>query len=129
MAKDLSSIGSSTIKVEAKDFHIDFIADADGILKRKVTFGEDDDSSGEEDDRKSNNVYEATFATDQIARITKLAGLSTTMQIFPTTGLPLLFRTSVGSLGKISVYVKSKEEIEAEANPVAEEDDDDSDDE
>ena len=38
MCKDLSSIGSTNIKVIAKNFHIEFIADADGILKRKVVF-------------------------------------------------------------------------------------------
>jgi hypothetical protein len=34
------------------------------------------------------------------------------MQIFP--GKPLLFRSNIGSLGKISIYIKSKEQIESE---------------
>lgn len=115
MCKDLSSIGSTNITVVAKNFYIEFIADADGILKRKVVFGEptgpDEDDSDDED-----NEYRATFATDQLTRITKLAGLSGTMQIFPATShLPLLFRSSVGSLGKISIYVKSTELVEAES--------------
>ena len=37
------------------------------------------------------------------------------MQIFPGSNeLPLLFRSSVGSLGKISVYIKSKELLDKE---------------
>jgi len=116
MCKDLSSIGSTNIRVVARDFHIEFLADADGILSRKVSFGENDDSDDEDSDEPS-AVYEATFATDQLSRITKLAGLSTTMQIFPgSDNLPLLFRSSVGSLGKISVYIMSKELMEKKKN-------------
>ena len=113
MCKDLSSIGSTNIKVIARNFQIQFIADADGILKRKVVFGEQSipDDSDSEDDIE----YNATFATDQLTRITKLAGLSGNMQIFPArSDLPLLFRTSVGSLGKISIYVKSTELVDEE---------------
>ena len=114
MCKDLSSIGSTNIKVVARDFHIEFIADADGILKRKVTFGENE----EDDDEEEKNLkpeYRATFSTDQLVRITKLAGLSSTMQIFPASkDLPLLFKSSIGSLGKISIFVKSQELVEKE---------------
>ena len=115
MCKDLSSIGSTNITVKARDFHIEFVADADGILKRKVAFGENEDSDGECSGDEESLEYSATFATDQLSRITKLAGLSTTMQIFPgSPKLPLLFRSTVGSLGKISVYVKSRELVEEE---------------
>jgi proliferating cell nuclear antigen PCNA len=114
MCKELSSIGSTNICIEARDFHIDFIADADDILKCRVRLGESDDSDDDEADGSS-TVYDATFTTDQFSRINKIAGLSSTMQIFPGSNeLPLLFRSSVGSLGKISVYIKSKELIEKE---------------
>ena len=116
MCKDLSSIGSTNIHIVAKNFHIEFIADADGILRRKVAFGENEDSDDEDSDDE-NTEYSATFSTDQLTRITKLAGLGNTMQIFPANNnLPLLFRSSVGSLGKISIYVKSKELVEYEAH-------------
>jgi proliferating cell nuclear antigen PCNA len=115
MCKELSSIGSTNIRVKARGFHIDFIADADGILKRKVRLGESDDSDDEEDVNMVTNSYDATFTTDQFTRINKIAGLGSTMQIFPgTNDLPLLFRSSVGSLGKISVYIKSKELLDKE---------------
>ena len=125
MCKDLSSIGSVNINVRARNFHIEFIADADGILKRKVTFGENEDSDDDDDDDDTPEYY-ATFTTDQLSRITKLAGLSNTMQIFPANNsLPLLFRSSVGSLGKISIYVKSQELVEAESRGFIDNDDSD----
>lgn len=112
MCKDLSTIGSANIRVVAQDFRIEFLADADGILSRKVVFGENDDSDSDDGD-KPREIYKATFATDQLSRITKIAGLSNTMQIFPgSDDLPLLFRSSVGSIGKISVYIMSKELME-----------------
>ena len=115
MCKELSSIGSTNIRVKARGFHIDFIADADGILKRKVRLGESDDSDDEEGINIITNSYDATFTTDQFTRINTIAGLGSTMQIFPGTNeLPLLFRSSVGSLGKISVYIKSKELLDKE---------------
>jgi proliferating cell nuclear antigen len=127
MCKDLSSIGSTNIKVVARNFHIEFIADADGILKRKVVFGEHEefgDDDDDDDDDESKTEYCATFSTDQLTRITKLSGLSGNIQIFPATSdLPLLFRSSVGSLGKISIYVKSKELIDNEECKYEESDD------
>jgi hypothetical protein len=115
MCKELSSIGSTNIRVESRGFHIDFVADADDILKRKVRLGESDDSDNESESTSQTNVYQSTFTTDQFTRINKIAGLSNTIQIFPgSSTLPLLFRSSVGSLGKISVYIKSKELIEKE---------------
>ena len=115
MCKELSSIGSTNIRVKARGFHIDFIADADGILKRKVRLGESDDSEDEDGIDNVFTSYDATFTTDQFTRINKIAGLGSTMQIFTgTNDLPLLFRSSVGSLGKISIYIKSKELIDRE---------------
>lgn len=110
MCKELSSIGSMNIRVVARNFHIDFIADADDILKRRVRLGETDDSDSDDDEDDESSFFEATFTTDQFSRINKIAGLSTTIQIFNGgERLPLLFRSSVGNLGKISVYIKSKE--------------------
>jgi len=104
MIKDMSNIGT-TMKVIAKNFSIEFNCNAGGILKRKVEFGERSDSDDSEE-------YSQDFITEQLCRITKLSGLSSNIQIFP--GKPLLFRSNIGSLGKISIYIKSKEQIETE---------------
>lgn len=113
MSKELTSIGSNNIKIEAKNCHIDFIADADDILKRRVRLGENDDTDDEHEEQKT---YVATFTTDQLSRINKISGLASNIQIFYGTSLPLLFKTYVGNLGKISLYIKSKEMIEKENN-------------
>jgi proliferating cell nuclear antigen PCNA len=123
MAKDMLSIGT-TIKVTAKNFHIEFACNAGGVIKRKVELGELDDVDTDTDE--STPVYQQEFSIEQLTRITKIAGLSGTMQIFPSVGLPLLFRSSVGSLGKVSIYIKSLEQVEKETCVMGEDSDGDS---
>jgi proliferating cell nuclear antigen PCNA len=124
MCKDMAHIGSM-INVVARNFHIKFRCNAGGVMKRHVEFGEMGDSDDEEEEEDDNVVeYNQDFDTEQLSRITKMAGLSTNMQIYPKQGKPLLFKSAIGSLGKISIYIKSKDLIEKE-NSVLESDDDD----
>lgn len=110
MCKELSSIGSNNIKVAVRTYHVDFIANADGIMKRHVRLGENEESEDEEKEK-----YVGNFTVDQISRITKLAGLSTIIQLYTATSdLPLLFKSSIGNTGEISLYIKSLEITEME---------------
>jgi proliferating cell nuclear antigen PCNA len=113
MMKDICNIGNTTTVV-SKNFHITFKCESGGILERVVEFGETDtieDSTDKE--------YNQEFITEQLLRITKIAGLSTQIKIFP--GFPLLFRSNIGNLGEISLYIKSKEQIDNESHLVSEE--------
>lgn len=112
MCKDIKNIGDD-MTVRAKNFRINFGCDAGGILKRNIEFGEvdvDDDSDSDDEE------YFQKFEIEQLCRITKISGLSEKMHIFP--GKPLLFQSNVGNLGKISIYIKSKEELEEENHTV-----------
>jgi hypothetical protein len=108
LVKEMSNIGN-VMKVISSNYNIEFSCNAGGILKRTVKFGEDDD-----DDEDNNNKQEFSqeYVTEQLYRITKLSGLSNNIQIY--AGKPLLFCSNIGSLGKISIYIKSKEQIESE---------------
>ena len=93
-------------------------------MKRSTEFGETEDSDTEQEDINDDDAeYTEDFNTEQLTKITKLAGLSSTMQIYPKRDNPLLFRTPVGSLGKISIYLKSKglQEVESRAVESSEE--------
>lgn len=110
MLKDFGNIGN-TLTISAKNYKIKFGCNAGGILKRFVEFGEDDELDEPfEDDSK--NGFAQEFNTEQLCRITKLSGLSGNIQIYP--GKPLRLSCNVGDLGKISVYIKSKDQIDAE---------------
>lgn len=111
MNKDLSSIGNM-INVSSRNFRIKFSCETGGILERNVDFGEIDDDLDDNDNTKNINDYNQNFLTEQLSRITKISGLSSQIKIFP--GKPLLFRSKIGNIGEISLYIKSKEEVDAE---------------
>ena len=110
MCKDMTHIGNS-INVISKNFHIKFRCNAGGVMKRHVEFGELEDSDEDVDDNK-NLEYNQDFETEQLSRITKMSGLSSNIQIYTKNGLPLLFKSSIGNLGDISIYIKSKDLID-----------------
>ena len=60
------------------------------------------------------NEYNEDFDTEQLIRIAKISGLSTNMQMFPKQDQPLLFRSNIGNIGKISIFIKSKNQIDKE---------------
>jgi proliferating cell nuclear antigen len=116
MCKDMAHIGSN-INIVSRNFHIKFVCNAGGVMKRHVEFGETEDSDEEDEyDSKKSPEYNQNFDTEQLSRITKIAGLSNNMYIYTQNGSPLLFKSSVGSLGKISIYIKSKDLLEKENN-------------
>jgi len=124
MIKDMTHIGN-VINVVAKNFHITFKCNAGGVMKRHVEFGEFDDSDSDNDSDDDLPIYCQDFDTDQLARITKMAGLSSNMQIYPKTGKPLLFKSNVGTLGKISIYIKSKDSTTPDSYNLESDDSDD----
>lgn len=110
--KDMSNIGN-TVRIVAKDHFIQFECDAGGVLKRTVQFGEIDPTDDIDSSSKRSPSYSQEFSIEQLCRITKIAGFAPSLQIYP--GYPILFRSNIGSLGRVSVYIKSKEQIEHEA--------------
>jgi proliferating cell nuclear antigen len=113
MCKDMTHIGT-IINVVSRNFHIKFRCNAGGVMKRHVEFGEMDESDNESESEEHITEYNQDFDTEQLSRITKMAGLSSNMQIYPHDGKPLRFSSSIGSLGKLSIYIKSKDLIEKE---------------
>lgn len=107
MIRDLN-ISTST-NITAFNSYIIFTCDAGGIMKRSVEFGE-----REPDDLTSTPLYSHDFLTEQLTKISKISGLGTSMQIYYSQDLPLLFKTTIGSIGSISIYIKSKIQLEDE---------------
>lgn len=100
MIKDLNSMGGNSIQVSSNSNLIKFGCNSNGVYSRDIVFGDDDD------DEKLSVVQE--FETEQLTRISKVSGLSTQIQIFQADDLPIMFRSNVGNLGRICVYLKDK---------------------
>lgn len=104
MIKDLSNMGGNNITVCSTENTIKFICNSNGVYSRDIVFGES------ETDEKE--ITSQDFETEQLYRISKVAGLSNQIQIYQLEDLPILFKSNIGSIGKISVYLKDKSLIE-----------------
>jgi proliferating cell nuclear antigen len=111
MCKDMDSI-SQDIEIRATKTSIRFTSDMTGIYSRSILFGATDDDDDDE-------VYLQHFESEQLNNLGRISGLGVTpssnIQVYTKKDMPILFKTNVGTLGKINIYIKSKEQTECEA--------------
>lgn len=107
MCKDMETI-SQSIEIKATKTTIRFTADMSCVYSRSIIFGEGSDDK--------NIIYLQHFESEKLNNLGKISGLGASnvnhIQIYVDTNLPILFRTNVGTLGKIGIYIKSKEQTE-----------------
>ena len=101
MIKDLNNIGGHNISISSSNNLIRFACNSNGVYSRDIIFGDNDDDEEKE-------IVLQDFETEQLIRISKVAGLSTQIQIYQSENLPILFKSNIGNLGKIYVYLKDK---------------------
>ena len=77
----------------------------------------DNDADSDSDESDDEVRYSDSFHTEQLSRIVKVAGLGDNIQVYVNNGLPMMFRTNVGTLGRLSIYIKSKTLIDEEGRP------------
>jgi proliferating cell nuclear antigen PCNA len=114
MIKDMNNI-CNTISITSKNHTISFCCDADGVYKRNVMFGEEE--------YDGNIPFTQQFDTELLTRISKISGLNNVIYIYQSKDLPLKISSQIGNLGKINIYIKSKDQIEDENMNNDEEDD------
>lgn len=108
MCKDMDSI-SHDIEIKSTKSSIRFTADMSCVYSRSIVFGE------QTNDEKIS--YTQHFESEQLNNLGRISGLSVSsgnIQIFTKETLPILFKTNIGTIGKINIYIKSKEQIEKE---------------
>jgi hypothetical protein len=105
---------ANTITINAFDYHTVFASDTASVMKRRVTFGDKSSSAAVVNET---NQFKEVFYSAYVNKTPKLATFSPTIQMFP--GKPILFRTNVGTLGKISIYIKTREQIDKKSAATA----------
>lgn len=106
--KDLNNI-ADTLIVSMRKYSLCISSSAHGVYSREVLFGELDDTTPVH--------YSETFEMEQLVRIVKIAGLGKNIQVFGgSKHIPLLISSSVGQLGSISIFIKSKEQVQQDEN-------------
>jgi proliferating cell nuclear antigen len=108
MCKDMESI-SQNIQIKATKSTVRFTADMSCVYSRSIIFGEGSDEG-------QDIIYCQHFESDKMNNLGKISSLGAStvnhIHIYFNQSLPILFKTSVGTLGKIGIYIKSKEQIE-----------------
>lgn len=102
MCKDMLNIGKEIHVYGNKTFAI-FECETPGIYKKEIHFGEDVVVNTIE----PSSITHYYFDAEQLVRISKISSLCSLLHIFLNDSLPLLLQTQVGSLGTISIFIKS----------------------
>jgi proliferating cell nuclear antigen len=103
---------SDNILVSCKNFNVSFSSD-NSIYTNKITLGEMENSDSEEEENQEEILLQ-NFKSITLTKIIKISGLSTNLQVFIENNLPLIFKSNIGSLGNITLYIKSNELLEKE---------------
>lgn len=109
MCKDMFSI-SNNITIAASKYSITFLCNVGNVYSREVVLGDTDSES------QPVPILDDEYDTEQLSRIHKIAGLSSSMTINCGKQAPLLINSQIGILGKISIYIKSRRQIEYETH-------------
>lgn len=100
--KDMMSI-SDKISICIRSFSVLIRSYTGVVFSREALFGEIEDESP--------ILFEQDFGTDQFRRLLKVSSLNNTLQLSGKDKLPLKISTNVGSLGEISIFIKSEQQI------------------
>lgn len=103
MCKDMLNIGKE-IHVYGNEKFAFFECETPGIYKKQIHFGEELSEDNEVDLSQLTHYY---FDAEQLVRVSKIASLCTLLHVFLKDQLPLLIRAQVGTLGTISIFIKS----------------------
>jgi DNA polymerase III sliding clamp (beta) subunit (PCNA family) len=101
MCKDMLNIGKE-IHVYGNDIYAIFECETPGIYKKMIHFGEE---IKPDDDKEAICHYH--FDAEQLVRISKISSLCSLLHVYLNPSLPLLIKAQVGTLGSISIFIKS----------------------
>lgn len=113
MCKDMLQM-SQTIHIRSTKFNVRFTCNLGSVYSREVMLGETGFMNNNVNINNDETLFEEDFDTEQLSRIIKVASLSSSMNIYCTPEYPMFIHTKIGLIGTISLFLKSKSQIEAE---------------
>lgn len=113
--KDISTTKGRVTELESNGNWIRFYCDNGQIMTADKKHGDIE--------TKEDICYKESFDSALLVKLQKILGLSQNVKVFISDGCPLKFELNIGSLGIISIYIKSREIVDRESNVVEEESD------
>jgi len=101
---------SKTMTITSKLNYIKFYCYGDDLFSRELVIGNEND----EDNCHIKKMFKQDFHTEHIAGLVKCAGQAEMVQVYVDDDNGLKIEINTGSLGTITVYIKSKELIQEE---------------
>lgn len=104
--KEMNMIGGS-LSISMSKYLANISCFTQGIYSKEVSFGEIDDEQP--------YTYQDFFDIELFTRILKITGLNKHIKLYSgDKHLPILLKSSVGTLGTIDIYIKSQDQIKKE---------------
>jgi proliferating cell nuclear antigen PCNA len=100
--KDVLSIGKDVV-LSTNYGKIVFETNAGGIIKRKIEYGDIDDSGA--------LTYREEFESEQFVKICKICNLCSSIVLKTMDAMPLMVSFNVGTLGNMNILLKSKSQV------------------
>jgi hypothetical protein len=111
MCKDMFHM-SSSISITTQKYSIGFLCNVGSVYSREVILGETAMESNPE--QKNESTFTEDYDTEQLSRILKIAGLHSSLVIKSKKNMPLQITSRVGVLGEMSIFIKSKRQLDEE---------------
>lgn len=99
--KEMSKL-CKTITISSCKTGVKFYTTTSNIYSKEVIFGNYIENS---------NCSSQNFMSEYLANISKISGMSSIIHVHQLTDNSIMFRSNIGTLGKILIYIKSDEQI------------------
>lgn len=113
--KDISTTKGRITEIESNGHWMRYYCDNGQMMTADKKHGDID--------IKEDICYKESFDSALLVKLQKILGLSQNVKVFILEGAPLKFELNIGSLGVISIYIKSREIVERESSAGDEESD------
>ncbi len=105
--KEISTTKGRVTEVTSNGHAIRFFCDSNQIMTTDKTHGDIE--------IKSDEMYKETFDSALLIKLQKILGLTQNVRVYISKLAPIKFEMGIGSLGNVTIYIKSHEIVAEEA--------------
>jgi proliferating cell nuclear antigen PCNA len=105
--KDISTTKGRVTEIESNGHWMRFYCDNGQMMTADKKHGDIE--------TKEDITYKESFDSSLLVKLQKILGLSQNVKVYITDSCPLKFELNIGSLGTISIYIKSREIVDRES--------------
>lgn len=114
MTKEVSAGASKSINIQRRGKILRFYSEVGDLFNAEVFLSDNENQEDADEFNSLHENYNANFQMTDITQLSKISGLSTIVSINANKQLPLRISMNLGTIGKTTIYTKSKEIIAQE---------------